>query len=131
MKTAVYAAILSLSATLVSAEGATGTWKTQPGDTGGFLHVTISSCGAALCGTIASAYESSGAKLTGYEHLGKRLLWDMKPGEDGAYGGGKIWAPDKDKTYKSKMSLSGNKLTVKGCVAGGVICRGQTWTRVN
>ena len=26
--------------------------------------------------------------------------------------------------------LSGDALEVKGCVAGGLICRGQTWTRI-
>ncbi|MEO0924159.1 MAG: DUF2147 domain-containing protein, partial [Pseudomonadota bacterium] len=37
-------------------------------------------------------------------------------------------APDRDKVYKSKMSLSGNALKVSGCVA--VICRSQNWVRV-
>ena len=47
----------------------------------------------------------------------------------GKYSGGKIWAPDRDKTYRSKMELSGDRLKVSGCV--GPICRGQTWARVN
>ena len=76
-------------------------------------------------------YNADGSDHASYEHVGKRMIWDMKSAGDGSYSGGKIWAPDKDKTYKSKMSLSGNKLTVKGCVAGGAICRGQTWTKVN
>jgi len=131
MKTALLAGLLSLSATIALADNATGTWKTESNESGAYLHVTITNCGAALCGTIAKAFQSPGSPSADYEHLGKRMLWDMKPGGDGAYGGGKIWAPDKDKTYKSKMSLEGNQLTVKGCVAGGAICRGQTWTRVN
>ncbi len=49
---------------------------------------------------------------------------------DGAYGDGKIWSPDRDKTYNSKMQLSGDALQVSGCVFG--ICRdGGTWQRVN
>ncbi|MFC3118541.1 hypothetical protein ACFOHS_11125 [Jhaorihella thermophila] len=28
------------------------------------------------------------------------------------------------------MRLNGGTLTVKGCVMGGLICRGQDWTRV-
>ncbi len=130
MKTAMLAAVLSLSAAMAMADAASGTWKTEPGDTGGYLHVKIATCGAALCGTIAQAYQKSGAVSAGYEHVGKRMIWDMTAKGGGDYGGGKIWAPDKNKTYKSKMSLSGNTLTVKGCVAGGAICRGQTWTRV-
>ena len=58
------------------------------------------------------------------------MLWDMSADGDGYYSGGKIWAPDADKTYSSKMSLSGSTLVVKGCVAGGLICRGQDWTRL-
>ena len=48
----------------------------------------------------------------------------------GAYGGGKVWAPDRDKTYNSKMQLSGDSLAVSGCVLGGIICRASDWTRV-
>ncbi|MEL7184660.1 MAG: DUF2147 domain-containing protein, partial [Pseudomonadota bacterium] len=63
--------------------------------------------------------------------VGRQIIWDMQPQGGGAYGGGRIWAPDQDKTYRSKMSLNGNRLKVEGCVLGGAICRGQTWSRVN
>lgn len=131
MKQFIYAAVLGLTASIASADNASGTWKTETGDTGGYLHVSIAPCGAALCGTIAKAFDPSGASSNEYEHLGKKMIWDMQANGDGSYSSGKIWAPDKDKTYKSKMSLNGNQLTVKGCVAGGAICRGQTWSRVN
>jgi uncharacterized protein (DUF2147 family) len=122
--------IVGLSS-FAAADPAAGTWKTQPGDTGGYLHVTVAPCGAMVCGTITAAYDKDGAVSADYDHLGKRMLWDMKAEGDGSYGGGKIWAPDSDKTYNSKMSLNGNTLVVKGCVAGGLICRGQDWKRVN
>ncbi len=108
-----------------------GLWKTQPGDTGGYLHVSIGSCGSAICGTIDSAFDAQGNEQLSYENLGKQIIWDMIPEGGGKYDDGKIWAPDRDKTYGSKMTLDGqNTLTVKGCVAGGLVCRGQTWTRV-
>lgn len=131
MKTVLLAAAMSVTATFAAADAASGTWKTEPGDTGGYLHVKIAACGEALCGSIAKAFDAEGAVQSSYEHVGKRMIWDMKAAGDGSYSGGKIWAPDKDKTYKSKMSLDGQTLTVKGCVAGGAICRGQTWTKVN
>lgn len=112
------------------ADPAAGTWKTAPGETGGYLHVSVAPCGSAICGTIAKAFDANGAPSTDYEHLGKQMIWDMKADGGGSYSGGKIWAPDSNKTYKSKMSLNGNTLTVKGCVAGGMICRGQDWKRV-
>ncbi|MEP2534084.1 DUF2147 domain-containing protein [Shimia sp.] len=124
------AAALLFGASVASADPVEGTWKTAPGDSGGYLHVVIATCGAALCGTIAQAIAADGSNTGTYEHLGKKMIWDMKADGGGAYSGGKIWAPDSDKTYKSKMKLSGSKLNVKGCVAGGLICRGQDWTRL-
>ena len=133
MKHFVLAAVagLGLAGAALAADPVEGVWKTAEGEEGGFLHVAISACGSALCGTIAKAYDSDGSASGDYEHLGKRLIWDMTPEGGGDYGGGKVWAPDTDKTYNSKMSLSGNTLTVKGCVAGGLICRGQDWQRMN
>ena len=131
MKTtiATIAVALTFGAGAAFADPVIGTWKTEPGDTGGYLHVAVAKCGSEICGTIAKAYDGAGSSSGDYEHLGKTMIWDMSPSGNGAYGGGKIWAPDRDKTYKSRMQLSGNQLTVEGCVFG--ICRGQTWTRVN
>ncbi|WP_037308079.1 DUF2147 domain-containing protein [Ruegeria halocynthiae] len=132
MKKFALAAVFATLATGALAEDPVdGLWKTQPGDTGGYLHVTIAECGSAICGTIDTAFDAEGNELLSYENLGKQIIWDMVPEGDGAYDNGKIWAPDRDKTYGSKMSLDGqNKLTVKGCAVGGLVCRGQTWTRV-
>ncbi|WP_111735214.1 DUF2147 domain-containing protein [Roseovarius amoyensis] len=126
MALAALAAFIGAGAAL--ADPAEGAWRTQPGDTGGYLHVDIYGCGDALCGVIRKAISKDGTERTDYEHLNRRMLWDMQPQGGGAYGGGKIWTPDRDKTYNSKMQLSGNSLTVKGCVLG--ICRGQTWSRL-
>ena len=101
-----------------------GTWQTETGETGGYLHVTIAACGDSICGTIAKVVNNDNTSIKG-----KRMIWDMKSKGNGSYSGGRIWAPDVDKTYRSKMSLSGNALKVSGCV--GPICRGQTWKRVN
>lgn len=125
------AALITLATGARAEDPVDGLWKTQPGDTGGYLHVTIEPCGTAVCGTIDSAFDADGNQQLDYENLGKQIIWDMVPDGGGSYSGGKIWAPDRDKTYSSKMSLEGqNALTVKGCVAGGLICRGQTWNRV-
>ncbi|MEX0305151.1 MAG: DUF2147 domain-containing protein [Leisingera sp.] len=130
MKHLLAGAILAGLSGAAAADPASGVWKTEPGDTGGYLYVAVGPCGAAVCGTIEAAYSADGAEQAGYEHKGKRMIWDMASAGGGSYSGGKIWAPDSGKTYASKMSLSGNALTVKGCVAGGLICRGQTWKRV-
>jgi uncharacterized protein (DUF2147 family) len=36
------------------------------------------------------------------------------------------------KTYNGRMSMpNANSMSLSGCVLGGLICRSQTWTRVN
>lgn len=119
-------AALALSAGAAMADPVVGTWKTQPGDDGNYALVTIAKCGSQICGTLGKGFDSSGNTIDS-PNIGRKMIWDMNADGGGSYSGGKIWAPDRDKTYKSKMSLSGNTLKVSGCVLG--ICRSQTWKR--
>ena len=119
---------LMLLATPALADPAEGVWKTKPDDNGNFGHVQVAPCGDRICGVLVAAFDSSGA-VKPSENIGKQIIWDMIPEGDGYYDGGKIWSPDRDKTYKSNMQLTGDTLAVKGCVLG--ICRdGGTWERV-
>ena len=111
-------------AAAAAADPVEGTWRTQPSDTGATLDVRIAACGGAICGT-AVRLNGPGNQAV----VGRPIIWDMRAQGGGAYRGGKVWAPDQDKTYNSKMTLSGDRLKVEGCVL--VICRGQTWSRVN
>ncbi|MDZ4096163.1 MAG: DUF2147 domain-containing protein [Paracoccaceae bacterium] len=123
------AAALILMAGVANADPVEGLWKTKPDDNGHFGHVQIVPCGAAFCGTLVTAFDEAGKQIES-PNIGKNIIWDMVAKGDGAYGDGKIWSPDRDKTYNSKMVLSGNTLAVKGCVFG--ICRdGGQWSRVN
>lgn len=126
-KIARFAGVALLIAGAAQADPVFGTWKTQPGDDGAYGHIEIAACEGKICGTIAKAFDKSGKSIPS-DNLGKRMIWNMSSEGAGAYAGGKIWAPDRDKTYNSKMELSGNALKVSGCVFG--VCRGQTWTRV-
>jgi len=115
----------------LSAQSATGLFQTEPGDGGGYLHVRVGPCTEnpeQVCGIIESAFSEDGEVSTDYEHLGKKMLWKMVDKGNGKYSSGKIWAPDRDKTYRSKMQVSDKGLKVKGCV--GPICRAQNWQRV-
>lgn len=127
MKRLTLAALALMISTPAFADPVLGLYKTQSGDDGKFGHVEIYQCDASICGVIRKSFESTGAE-TPSDNIGRRMIWDMKAEGDGDYGQGRIWAPDRDKTYKSKMSLSGNILKVSGCVIG--ICRAQTWQRV-
>jgi len=127
MKTILIAGLAVLGfAGAAIADPVEGTWKTQVDD-GAYAYVKVSPCGGALCGTIARTFNQTGEYKS--ENLGKKLVWDMKPAGGGVYKDGQIWQPSTDKTFRSKMALSGNTLKVSGCV--GPICKKQTWSRVD
>lgn len=125
--------LLILSAALAmggaaAADPVEGVWQTAPQDDGTSGHIEITPCGAAFCGTLVRAFDAEGREAQS-DMVGKRIVWDMVAAGDGRYGDGKIWAPDRDKTYNSEMVLEGDGLTVRGCILG--ICRdGGTWRRV-
>ena len=122
------AAALAMCATTALADPVFGTWKTIPDDNGYYGHIKVAQCGSKICGTLIKSFDGAGKQMES-EHTGKKISWDMKTAGAGNYVEGKVWAPDRDKTYNSKMTLSGNSLKIKGCIFG--ICRdGGTWTRV-
>lgn len=125
---AIATAAMVLGAGAAMADPVFGTWKTEPGDDGNFALVEIGACGSQICGVLGQAFDASGNRIES-SNIGKRMIWDMAGQGGGQYGGGKIWAPDRDRTYNSRMSLSGDVLEVSGCVLG--ICRSQNWTRAN
>ena len=105
-----------------------GLWQTIPDDNGNFGHIEVQDCDGTICGVLMKSFDGSGKSIES-DSIGKRIIWNMKAKGDGKYGGGKIWSPDRDKTYASKLELVGDMLKVSGCVF--VVCRdGGTWTRV-
>lgn len=124
------ATLLSLTLVLpapLAAEEATGLWRTES-TAEGHLEVRIAPCGTgALCGTIERARDTSG-QAQPYPHTGRQMISGMEPAGPGAWRGGRIWDPRNDRTFNSRMSVSGDRLNVAGCILG--ICQQQTWTRV-
>lgn len=125
-KSLLIVAILALPVAAL-AQDATGVWRTESTERG-HIEVEISRCAAMLCGTIIGARDPSGQPGP-YEHMGKRMIWDMKAdAAAGSWSGGKIWDPRNGRSYNSRMSLENGRLKVAGCVLG--ICQSQTWQRV-
>ena len=119
-------AALALSAGAALADPVEGVWQTQLDD-GAYAHVTMSPCGSNYCGVISRTFNSDGEYKSA--NIGKQLVRDMSPQGGGKYEG-KVWRPSNNKIYIGKMNLSGNRLELKGCVAGGLICSSQTWAKV-
>lgn len=131
MKKVLFTAIaaIGLMSGAAAADPVHGTWKTIPDDNGNYGHITVAACGDKICGTLVRSFDGTGKEIAS-ENVGKKIIWDMSADGDGAYSGGKVWSPDRDKTYNSRMQLSGDSLRIRGCVLG--ICRdGGTWTRTN
>lgn len=78
MKRIAFAIVLGLAAGAAAADPAIGVWQTAPDDNGNFGHVEVTSCGAALCGTLVRAYDASGKEITS-PNVGRRIVWDMAP----------------------------------------------------
>ena len=123
--------ILGLAAALPSAamaQDATGLWRTEATQEG-YLEVQIEPCGEGLCGTILRARDLQGQEQP-YPHVGRWMIRDMTPTGAGTWANGQIWDPRNDRTFRSRMQLTGRTLAVSGCVLG-IFCQNQTWQRVD
>lgn len=121
------AAIAFAAATAVAAaDPIEGVWQTQP-DEGSVAHVSIAPCGPAFCGTITRAFKDQAPFQS--PNIGRQIVIDMAPQGGGAYAG-KVWRPANNKIYNGKARVEGDRMSLSGCVAGGLICKSQTWARV-
>ena len=128
MKVFVMAAALAVWGGAALADPVEGVWQTRKDDNGHFGFIEIKPCGPAFCGTLVKAFDQDGKEIDS-PNIGRKIVADMVAYPDGLYDDGTIYSPDRDKTYNGDMTLSGDNLSVRGCVLG--ICRdGGTWKRV-
>lgn len=122
--------MMCVAGSAAGAEPVLGLWKTALQEDGAFGFVQIAPCGDNLCGILVEGVNAAGVSAKEGGHIGRKIIWDMVAQGDGHYGGGKIWSPDRDRTYQADMTLAGDALKIRGCLLG--ICRdGGTWVRVN
>ncbi|MBA4490370.1 DUF2147 domain-containing protein [Paracoccus sp. S1E-3] len=126
MKTFALAAAFSLLAGAAFADPIEGLWQTQP-DEGAFAYVQITPCGGAFCGTITRTFKDKAEFQS--PNIGKQIVIDMTPQGDGNYKG-KVLRPADNKIYNGKAQVSGDRMQLAGCVAGGLICKNQTWAKL-
>ncbi|KQZ16361.1 glycerol-3-phosphate ABC transporter ATP-binding protein [Mesorhizobium sp. Root552] len=87
-----------------------GTWKRPNGTL-----ISYAGSGTKFCGTV----------MTG-EYKGKSI--GCMNGSNGDYKG-TVNKLDEGKTYNGKASVSGNTLSLSGCVLGGLICKSENLAR--
>jgi len=134
------AALLVLASSPALAQDPVGTWLTQEGNS----RIRLADCGGALCGTIAWLREpndeagkpktdknNSDASKKGRPLIGVQIVLGMKPAGAGKWSG-QVYNAEDGKTYSGNLTYTGgNSLQLQGCALGGLVCKGQTWTRAN
>jgi uncharacterized protein (DUF2147 family) len=119
-----------------------GVWLSPKANT----RVRISPCGSALCGSIVWLEHpnnpQTGEPLTDRNNpdpanrnrqlLGLQIITDLKPGRAAGEWTAKVYSPNDGSTRDASFSMDGpNGVKMEGCALAGLICRSQTWTRVN
>ncbi|MFM2423567.1 MAG: hypothetical protein RL291_2097 [Pseudomonadota bacterium] len=89
-------------------------------------------------GTVIQFYDCSGklcARITGVKDqskkdtVGKVIMSGAEKSGDNQWKGS-LLNTDDGQTYSGVVTLEGpNALNLKGCVLGGIICKGETWSR--
>lgn len=117
---------LGLTALAAAADPIEGVWRTEP-DEGAFAYVTIAPCGDKFCGVITQTFNASGEFVS--PNTGRQIVSGMAPVGGRKYEG-RVWRPSNDKTYLGKIELQGDRMALRGCIAGGLICAKQDWIKV-
>jgi uncharacterized protein (DUF2147 family) len=142
LKLIVAIAAFFLSFGQVSAETAgepAGIWLTQAGD----AKIRINHCSSGLCGTIVWLKvpldpktgrpqiddKNANPSLAKRPVIGINIFSRMKSVANNKWSG-TIYNADDGKSYSSDLTVAGpRKLVVRGCVMG-ILCGGETWTKV-
>jgi uncharacterized protein (DUF2147 family) len=118
-----------------------GTWLTE----GGKSRIHIVDCGSALCGNIAWLKEpndpETGKPKTDKNNsdtskrsrplIGVTIVISMKPAGADKWSG-EVYNAEDGKIYTGNLTMqSANALKLEGCALGGLLCKSQTWSRVN
>ena len=121
LSTAAAAAFLVGGAGLASAQDATGVWRRPSTGT----EVQFYDCGGKLCAKIV-AVKDEAKKST----VGTVIMKGAAKTGAGEWRGD-LLNTDNNQTYSGIVKLEDAKaLNLKGCVAGGLICTGETWTKI-
>ena len=101
-------------------ESVSGVWQRSDG----LAKVRIAPCGKAVCATNTWIKDPSSG-----EKVGDRLVMNVKPKETGVLKG-TAYDPQRKLTYAITINVGPERLTTKGCVLGGLLCKAVGWARL-
>ncbi|MBU2983303.1 DUF2147 domain-containing protein [Lentibacter algarum] len=108
------------------ANSAKGLWQTEPDGKGQIGIVSVTPCGAALCGTITKAFDAQSNEVV-TPNVGRQILFDLVETKTGTYEGS-VLIPKYNRKVNSTIVVSGSSMKLSGCA--GAVCGKQSWTRV-
>jgi uncharacterized protein (DUF2147 family) len=91
----------------------------------GVARVQIGPCGGAICAV--NTWIKPGVTD---ERIGDKLVMSVEPVSVAALSG-TAFDPQRNLNYRLKISLSGNRMTTRGCVLAGLWCKNMGWTRLS
>ena len=118
-----------------------GEWLTE----GGKSRVKVVNCGGALCGTIVwlkdpndpdtgkpkTDKNNTDASKRGRPIIGVPVMINMKPNGPNKWSGDG-YSPEEGRSFSGTFTEQGrSSARLEGCALGGLICKGQNWTRAN
>ena len=107
-------------ATAAQAADIDGNWARSDGK----ARVKIARCGSDIRAT--GTWIEPG---TPSEKAGDVLAVKVRQVSDGRYSGS-AFDPQRDMSYRITLDISGDSMTSKGCVLGGLLCKAVGWTRI-
>ena len=107
-----------------------GRWRNPTGS----VTIEVARCGPAWCGTVvaATAEARADAARGGTATLiGTQLLTGLKPAAKGHWKG-RLFVPDMNKRTHADIAPAGpDRLKVRGCLVGAMLCKSQLWSRAD
>ena len=89
----------------------------------GKAKVRFGQCGSGYCGTIVWLQHPEGPGK-----IGEQVFFGMGQAGPNTWKG-TAHNPEDGNDYDGSMTMSGNRLTTKGCAMGGMICKTVVWSR--
>ncbi|WP_431323611.1 DUF2147 domain-containing protein [Rhizobium sp. YTU87027] len=111
IRSALATVFISIASAASGADTVVGTWKTANGETSAIDH-----CGSNYC-IVAKSGRYAGQQIGFFSGAGDTYT-------------GRLTDPRTKTTYSGRLIVSGNSLKLWGC-ATRVLCKTQTWTRLN
>lgn len=126
-RAALVIAALAWGQVAAAQDALSGYWLTDARD-GVVGLVEVTPCGNGYCGRIIKGIDAAGQDRM--EMAGQAVMRGMVPIGPQRYEG-EVIDPRNGRVYAGGAEVSGNRLALKGCVLGGLICGTSNWVRPN